>query len=147
MAKSATATASGAAAPKPTKPNAPRVAPVLTAVSNAVSMPERSSNRGSKTSYPFEALTVVGMSFGVVNKTAANLASIISNQNRKAGEVKKDANGAVVYKTQPMTAPDGTVTHVPTGEPERHEPKHFFAVDCDPKKDPDKANVRVFRDK
>lgn len=143
-----------ATAPKPAnapkadaKKNPPRVAPVLTIVSNAVPMPERSSNRGSKTSYPFEALTAVGMSFGVVNKSAANLASIISNQNRKAGEVKKDATGAVIYKTQPMTAPDGTVTHVPTGEPERNEPKHFFAVDCDPKKDPDKANVRVFRDK
>jgi len=129
--------------PKSTQP--PRVAPMITGVSTAVPMPDRNTNRGSKTSYPFEMLTNVGMSFGVKNKTAKQLASIISNQNRKPGPTKRNADGSIVYKTQDMTAPDGSVTKVPTSEPETLPGKKYFAVDCDPKKDPDGANVRVFR--
>lgn len=133
---------------KPKKPQATRVAPTLTPVTDAskVAMPVRESTRGSKTIYPFDSLTAVGMSFGCLNKKAESLTSIISNQNRKtypltnadgtpqmvAGEPIKDANG-VAIGPGPMIA----ATYQ----------KHFFAVDCDAKTDPDKATVRVFRDK
>lgn len=140
MAKAATSTASTPRAMSP-----PRVAPVLTAVSSTVPMPERNANRGSKTSYPFEALTTIGMSFGVKNKTAKQLASIISNQNRKPGPTKRNADGSIVYKMQAMTAQDGTVTNVPTSEPDTLPGRKYFAIDTDAKKDPDGANVRIFR--
>jgi hypothetical protein len=142
MAKPAT-TSTTPKTPKTNQP--PRVAPVITTVSSVVPMPDRNANRGSKTSYPFEALTAAGMSFGVKNKTQKQLASIISNQNRKPGPTKRNPDGSIVYKTQDMTAPDGTVTKIPTTEPETLPGKQFFAVDCDPKTDPDGASVRVFR--
>lgn len=136
-----------AATPKttPTKTNPPRVAPQVTPATSAVPMPERNANRGSKTSYPFESLTERGMSFGVKNKTAKQLASIISNQNKKPGPIKRNADGSIVYKTSPMTAQDGTVTNIPTNDPETLPGKKYFAVDTDAKKDPEGANVRVFR--
>lgn len=130
-------------------PMAPRVDPVLTTITAAVPMPSRTSKRGSASVYPFDALTAVGMSFGVKNKTAAQMSSIVSNANRKALIKKTDATGAVIFKTQELTAGDGTKTIVPTNEPEMIASKHFFAVDIDPKAkpaDPDGATVRVFRD-
>lgn len=141
MAKPATASST----PKTKTAQPPRVAPVLTAVSTTVPMPDRNANRGSKTSYPFEALTAAGMSFGVKNKTAKQLASIISNQNRKPGPTKRNPDGSIVYKTSDMTDAQGNVTKVPTSEPETMPGKQFFAIDCDPKTDPDGASVRVFR--
>lgn len=147
MAKAATATKT---APDSTvtapKTNAPRVAPIVTNASNSVAMPERSSNRGSKTSYPFESLSAVGMSYGVKNKTALQMSSIVSNQNRKPGAIKKDANGATIFKTQKMDMGDGTSKDIPTSEPDTLPGKHYFAMDVDPKKDPDGASVRVWRD-
>lgn len=145
MAKAATA---GTASKRTNNLNAPRVAPVLSAVSNAVPMPDRPNTRGSKTNYPFAALTAVGMSFGVMNKTAANLASIISNQNRKPGATVKNPDGTVKYKMKDMLDANGAVIgQVPdTNAPETLPQKHFFAFDTDPKTDPDKASVRVFRD-
>lgn len=139
----AKAAAKTATTPRATQP--PRVAPVLTAVSSTVPMPDRNAARGSKTIYPFEMLTAIGMSFGIKNKTAKQLASIISNQNRKVGPTKRNPDGSIVYKTQDMTAPDGSVTKVPTSEPETLPGKKYFAIDCDAKKDPDNANVRIFR--
>lgn len=125
----------------------PRVAPEITTISTAVVMPVRASTRGSKTLYPFDDLPFGG-SFGVKNKTAEQLTSIISNQNRKPGAVKKNPDGSVVYKMQEMKDPNGAVIgHVPTTEPEHEPAKHFFAVNVDKKKDPDQASVRVFRDK
>lgn len=137
------------AATKPASEGAvKRVAPELTAVSTAVAMPEQPpTRRGSKSPYPFDALTEVGMSFGIKNKTAKNMGSIVSNQNRRNLTQAKDANGNPVFKTTEMKDGAGNVTHVPTEEPEMIATKHFFAVDCDPKTDPDGASVRVFRDK
>lgn len=124
-----------------------RVAPELTTVSKAVPMPEPStSRRGSKSPYPFDELTEGGMSFGIKNKTAKNMGSIVSNQNRKAMTEKKDAAGNVVFKMNEITDGAGNKTQVPTTEPEMVPTKRFFAVDCDPKTDPDGASVRVFRE-
>lgn len=127
----------------------PRVEPEITAVAapGAIPMPERKNNRGSKTNYPFDQLTAKGMSFGVKNKTAKGLASIVSNQNKKNKVQATDENGNKIFEMKELKADDGTVTKVPdTDNPKMVVEKHFFAVDVDPKTDPDKASVRVFRD-
>lgn len=123
-----------------------RIEPILTAVSTDVPMPVRASKRGSKSNYDFDTLTAVGASFGVLNKTAANLYSIVLNANKKAMQPKRDDKGAIVFKTSKLTGADGSVTDVPTNDPEMVATKRFFAVDVDPKKDPGKASVRVFRE-
>jgi hypothetical protein len=126
-----------------------RVAPVLTGINSSLSMPERINKRGSATSYPFADLAV-GQSFGVKNKNAKQISSIVSNQNRKPGAPKVDASGAPVYKMVEVKDANGVVTgHIPSKDRETDEEnkKHFFAVDCDPKKDPEGASVRVWRDK
>lgn len=126
----------------------PRIEPQITAVSTAVPMPTRTNKRGSKSSYPFDSLTVVGASFGVKNKTAANLASIVSNQNRKSVEPKRDEAGNIIYKMAPLKDANGAVVgQTPTTEAETVQLRHYFAVDVDAKTDPDGASVRVFRDK
>lgn len=118
----------------------------ITAVTSEVKMPEIKSNRGSKSKYPFDQLTEKGMSFGVIGKTAASLASIVSGQNRKHKVEKKDDQGNTVYKTIVNTAQDGSKTEIPdTSKPEMVSVKKFYAADCDASKDPDGASVRVFR--
>ncbi len=123
----------------------PRIKPEITQISTAVEMPVRVNNRGSKTLYPFDDLPVGG-SFGVKNKTAAGLASIISNQNRKNMVEEKDENGNTVFETQELKGVDGTITKVPTEKPQMVREKHFFANDTTADADPDNATVRVFRD-
>jgi predicted GTPase len=127
---------------------AERVAPQFAAVSTAVPLPEKKTNRGSVSIYPFADLSAVGMSIPVLNKTAKQLASIVSNANRKAKVKKTDpATGALIFKTK--TVPDGqggNVT-VATTEPEMVQGAHYIVADCDPKTDPDKATARIFRDK
>jgi hypothetical protein len=123
-----------------------RIAPELTTITSEVELPKKVSKRGSKSLYPFEKLEV-GQSFGVTNKTAAGMASIISNQNRKHRAEKQDENGNTVFEMKDLKGADGTVTQVPTDKPVMNVDKHFFASNCDPKKDPDGASVRVFRDK
>jgi len=146
----ATAAVSATATPAKAAPAATatktRIAPELTEISSAVEMPKKTSNRGSKSLYPFGKLEV-GQSFGVTNKTAAGMASIISNQNRKNREEKVDENGNAVFETKELKGQDGAITTVPTDKPVITVNKHFFASDCDPKSDPDNASVRVFRDK
>jgi hypothetical protein len=111
-------------------PAAKRVEPQLTAVA-AVKMPERINKRGSISLYPFDGLANVGQAFGVKNKTAAQLSSIVSNANRKALTAKKDADGNTIFKTKEITAADGSKSVVPTTEPEMVATKHFFAHDVD----------------
>lgn len=123
-----------------------RIAPELTTITSNVEMPKKVNKRGSKSLYPFEKLEV-GQSFGVTNKTAAGMASIISNQNRKHRVEKTDDQGNTVFETKDLKGSDGTVTQVPTDKPVMIVNKHFFASDCNPKDDPDGASVRVFRDK
>ena len=123
-----------------------RITPELTTITSNVEMPKKVNKRGSKSLYPFEKLEV-GQSFGVTNKTADGMASIISNQNRKHRVEKTDDQGNTVFETKDLKGADGTVTQVPTDKPVMIVNKHFFASDCDPKKDPDGASVRVFRDK
>lgn len=112
---------------KPAKPQPPRVAPQLTSISSIIPMPERTSNRGSKTNYPFGSLNV-GQCFGVKNKTVKQLASILSNQNKKTVN-KLNPDGSPVYKTVKHTNADGSTTEVPTTEIEQVAKAHFFAID------------------
>ena len=134
------------AAPAATTETNKRVAPELTTITADVEMPKKVSNRGSKSLYPFAKLEV-GQSFGVKNKTASGMASIISNQNRKHREEKKDESGNTVFETKKIKGADGAEMEVPTDKPVMVVNKHFFASNCDPKTDPDGASVRVFRDK
>lgn len=120
-----------------------RVAPLITTISKEIPMPEK-KGRGSKSLYPFDDLEV-GASFGVKNKTASGMASIVSNQNRLNRVVKKDENGNTVFKTKELKGADGTKTHVPTDKPEMIGTKRFVCSDVDPKTDPDGATVRVWR--
>lgn len=118
----------------------------ITGVTKAVPMPEIVSKRGSKSKYPFDQLTEVGMSFGVKGRTAQSLASVVSSQNRKHKQVKTDENGNTVYETITRTNPDGTKLEVPnTDKPVTEVLKKFYAADVDAKTDPDGASVRVFR--
>jgi hypothetical protein len=105
-----------------------RVDPEL-AGTGKLALPERKSKRGSESKYPFASLTEIGMAFGVKNKTAAQLSSIVSNANRKALIAKTDANGGTVYKTKEVTDAAGNKTVVPTTEPEMIATAHFFAFD------------------
>jgi hypothetical protein len=122
-------------------------APEITTVSSAVTMPVKVSNRGSATAYPFAALTTVGMSFGIKNRSRKNMTSIVSNANRKALVPANNADGSPKFKTKELTGGDGTKTVVPTDEREMVASAHYVAVDVDAKTDPDGASVRVFRDK
>lgn len=130
------------------KPGQSTVAPELTGISTAIEMPAppARSNRGSKSAYPFDQLEV-GASFGVKNKTREQMQSIVSNQNKKHRTEKRDEAGNVVYQTTEAKDVDGNVTHLPTDKPEMVDGKMFFAIEADPKKDPDGAKVRVFRNK
>jgi len=122
-----------------------RVAPVIVGVSSAVTMPTRANNRGSKSLYNFDALAV-GQSLVVTNKTAKQLASVITNANKRYLSTKKDAEGNVVYKTVKASDGNGGITEVKTSEAVMIASKRFFATDCDPATDPDGALVRIWRE-
>jgi hypothetical protein len=144
--KFAMAVFAAADAPKTPKPvkNEVTVAPVRT----DIPMPTITSRRGSKSKYNLDELAVGG-SIGIIGRTASSIASMISNWNRnpKFAEPKLDEAGKSVFKMTEIKNPDGTVTKVPTSEIETVQTREFFAVDCDPKTDPDKATVRIFRRK
>ncbi len=102
-----------------------REAPVLTGVRTDIAIPERSSNRGSKSAYNFDGLTAVGASLGVTNKTREQINAIVNRENRKhCTETPDPTNPAKMIKTYS---------------------KRFESFDVDPATDPDKAKVRVFR--
>jgi hypothetical protein len=117
-----------------------RVVPVFTTIRADIPMPVNKTKRGVRSSYPFADLQV-NQSFGITNKTAHSISSIISAQNRKAMVVKKDAEGNIVYKTAKNA--EGAI--VSTGVPEMVFTVKYQAVDVDPAKDADGATVRVFR--
>lgn len=142
--KGTTATATAPAANK-TGPKKDRVAPVVSAVTTDVPMPEFSTNRGSKSLYPFDDLAVGG-SFGVANKTLKQMSSIISNQNRKTPGQKRDDNGALMFEQVPVKDANNNVIGHQPGEPIMLPPvKEFRGADVDAKKDPQKATVRIWR--
>lgn len=107
-----------------------RTEPEITAIA-AIPLPVNvKAARGSKSPYPFDTLEV-GKAFGIKNKTAKQLSSIVSNQNRKDSNHRqvKDSNGNVVYKMTEMKDQNGNVTKVPTNEAETEQIKEFRAYD------------------
>lgn len=126
----------------------PRVAPQVLAISNAVAMPtSRSSARGSKSLYDFDSLQV-GQSIPVKNKTAHDLSSVVSAQNRKKSNyAQKMENGVPVFVVVPVKDATGVVVgHNTTSTPVMEQIKVFFAHDCE-KDDPEGATVRIWRSK
>lgn len=115
-------------------------------ISAAVPVPENIGRRGAGASglYPFDALEV-GQSFGVINKTAKQIASAVSAANKRFRVNKTDANGATVFKTQDVKQADGTVIKQPTLDPETVPGRVFVSADVDPATDPDGATARVWR--
>lgn len=134
--KSAPAAAPAAAAPtaakRPGAPSGPRVAPV-TSVAVKIDLPivDRRGGRGS--AYPFETLTEVGMAFGVKDKPAKNLSSVINNANKKYQTQERDANGTPVFETKSVPQADGSTVTVPdTAKPKMVVERRFRAVDVTP---------------
>jgi len=109
---------------------APRVEPVLTGAFK-IDLPKRESKRGSESKYDFAGLEV-GSAFGVKNKTAKQLASIVSAANRKNSEPVRDENGNATYRTKEIDNGQGGKVAVPdTKKPITRPTKHFYAVDVD----------------
>lgn len=130
LATLASASAPAFANPSPTAP-AKRVEPVLTEAVAGIAMPTKTSKRGSVSLYPFASLEI-GQCFGVKNKTAAQLSSIVSNANRKAMEQAKDEAGNLLFETKTISGADGSTTEVPdASKPKMVATKHFFAHDVD----------------
>lgn len=121
----------------------PRAEITVTGVSTAVPMPsaaERSSGgRGNKSRYDLSVLKV-GQSIGVIGTTKKNLSTTISTAKKRDWPVL-DSKGNPVM--EPIKDGNGTVI----GSQPKVEKRVFFAIDCDPAKDPDKATARIFREK
>jgi hypothetical protein len=108
-----------------------RIEPQLTEVISGITMPTRTSKRGSVSLYPFASLKV-GECFGVKNKTVANLSTIVSNANRKAMEQAKDEKGNPLFETKTIQGQDGSTTEVPdAAKPKMIATKRFFAFEVD----------------
>lgn len=128
-------------------PIADRVVPELTAIRTDIAIPEvvtRAAKRGAKSVYPFDELPIGG-SFGIKNKTLKQVNSVVSSVNRKHLTPKLDASGNIV--TRPVTARtrDGVTVTTPGTKPVMVATKRFIAAEVNPKTDPEKASVRVWR--
>lgn len=121
-------------APKVIVSTAPLVMP--TAAERAAMKPKRGGNQG----YYDLSVLAVGKSIAVIGRTAKNLSTTISQWNSKEFPAL-DAGGKA--KTQPVKDIEGKVV----GTKPAVEKRVFFAVDCDPATDPDKANARIWREK
>lgn len=137
--------ASGGGGKKPRGPEA-----IITAIAapGDFAMPAPKARRnGSASKYPFDKLEIGG-SFGITNKTAANMTSVLSAQNRKPGPLLTNEDGTPKIGTvmKPMKdAANKKIGEQPVQEQLTAPGKRFEAVDVDPKKDKDKATVRIFR--
>ena len=137
------------ATPKATEPAARTYDPAkLTAITADIAIPANAgkSNRGGRSLYPFDSLEV-GQSFGVSNKNAKQLASLVSAANKRHQVDKIGEDGKPVYKTQDVKQADGSISKVPTLETVKVAGRVFVHADVDPKTDPQHASVRVWRQK
>lgn len=149
IAFSAEGAAAGAATATKEKQK-PRVAPEILGIDTDVPMPEGARTaRGTKSPYEFDKLEV-GHSIPIKNKTAKQISSIVSNQNRKDSnqQQKKNADGSLAFKNEKQDMKDAngnvvgsSMVQVPDMEPI----KEFRVLDVDPKKDPKNAKCRIFR--
>lgn len=95
--------------------------------------------RGNKPKYDLSGLKV-GQSLGVIGTTKKNLSTTISTAKKRDWPVL-DSKGNPVM--EPIKDGNGTVI----GSQPKVEKRVFFATDCDPAKDPDKATARIWREK
>jgi hypothetical protein len=105
--------------------------PMPTAAERAAMKPKRGGNQGY---YDLSVLTP-GKSLAIIGRTTKNLSTTVSQANSKEWPVT-DNNGKPVM----IKSADGA------SKP-KTEKRVFFAVDCDPAKDPEKANARIWREK
>lgn len=127
--------AAGSAKPV-AKPVVAKAEVKILAISTAVPMPENVSRRGSKTKYAYADLQI-GQSIPVIGRSAKSLNSTVSGWNREFLVPVKDAEGKPVFKLNAKNENEAVT----------EQTRHFFAHDCDPKKDPEGATCRIWRDK
>lgn len=116
-------------------------------ISSAVALPSRPNKRGQKNKYPFDKLEI-GQSIAIKGMKAENLASTIATNNRKEEfkVFKKNDAGEIVRGFKEIKDAAGNVISTVPGDAIVLSQRVFFALDCDPKKDPEGADVRIFRD-
>lgn len=111
-------------------------------INTALAMPsaaERTGGRGNKPKYDLSGLKV-GQSLGIIGTTKKNLSTTISTAKKRDWPVL-DSKGNPT--TEPILDGNGTVI----GSQPKTEKRVFFATDCDPAKDPEKATARIWREK
>lgn len=140
--------AAAAAAPQATTAAADDANVKVLGINTTLTMPSRDARRtgGFKSKYGFENMEV-GTSIGVVGRSAKTLASTISGANRRFRVEKRDEKGAIVYEQIPLKDATGNVTSYTQGPALFEQQRHFFAIDTDPKTDPEGATARIWRDK
>lgn len=128
----ATSTATPDTAKRPGAPSGPRVAPV-TSGAIKIDLPIVDRRSGNRSLYPFDSLTEAGMVFGVKDKPAKNLSSVINNANKKYQVQERDVNGMALFETKTVPQADGTTLAVPdTDKPKMVFTRRFRAVDVTP---------------
>jgi len=139
-----TATKSKAGAPKAED----RVTPVFTAIRDDIKPPV-TARRGAKSPVVEKMHELeVGKSFGLTNKTKRQISATVSKENNRDTNQKPklDASGNPVTKPgEPVKDANGNVVAQGTPVNVTERVKEWGAHDIDPKTDPDKATVRVFR--
>lgn len=132
---------------------APRVEPVIVGLNLDIPMPIR-AKRGSEPKYPFDGLEV-GKCFGVKNKTAKDMGSVISAANRRYNKPVLNEQGQPTYAMKNAQSPEGVEMSVPDlTKPIKNAERHFFAVDATPEQikswkgtENEGIKVLVYRDK
>ena len=81
--------------------------PQLTPIRQDIPMPER-RKRGPRPTYDFDGLIEIGMSFGVVDRSARRMMSVVKHHNR----VGKDVRHFSVFDVDPKLDPDGAKCRV-----------------------------------
>jgi len=98
---------------------------------------------GNRGVYPFEALEV-GKSIAVIGRNAKQLSTTISTANAKGYPVT-DAAGKPVLTAKlgednkPVKGEDGKPVMIA-------KTRKFFAINCNPETDPEKATARIWRE-
>lgn len=127
----------GSGSPAPVATEAVATAVKTSAIRMDVPPPvKKSGGRGGQTLYDFDKLEIGG-SFGVFDKTAKAVASTVASANKRMIEEVKDATGAVIMVPNPKKPGETMKLTKAT--------KKFVSAAVDPKTDPDKASVRVWR--
>lgn len=148
-----TAAPVASSAPAKAKGGAPkaedRVAPIFTEIATDIKPPVSKSNRGNKSELAKKLLELpLNGSIGIQNKTKKQISSTVSKINNapENQQQKKDENGNVVTtQGTPIKDVNGAVVGhgAPVAVMERV--KEFEIFEVDPKTDPHKAMVRIFR--